>query len=228
MKGWLNRVLFLFLLATGAIVFPVRDAHGAAMVLLDPAHGGGEKGVKLQETIFEKDITLAVAQKIQQYLTGYEKVRIELTRTSDQGVPLSGRIRKAQSARADLFISLHVNAGFGRNATGFEVYFPGFKAPHANGSGSSEIVRDMVRTQYLNESVKFARILQKEMEIVFPKRDRGLREAPVRILRELTIPAVLLEMGFATETRDRKDLLEPGRQKAVAEAVAKSILEYFR
>jgi len=226
MKGWLNTVLCLGCAA--AIVLFAREVQGAPLVFLDPAHGGGEKGVKLQENIFEKDITLAVAQKIRQKLADSGKVRIELTRTSDQAVPVSERVKKAESARADLFISLHVNAGFGRNARGFEVYFPGFRGSSSKGDGSSEIVRDMVRTQYLNESIKFGRILLKEMETVYPRRDRGLREAPIRILRDLTIPAVLLEMGFATESRDRKELLEPVRQKAVAEAIAKSILEYLR
>jgi len=126
-----------------------------------------------------------------------------------------------------LFVSIHVNAGFGRKASGFEVYFPGFKGPSAEGSGSHEIVKDMVRTQHLNESVRYARLLLKQMERVFPRKDRGLREAPIRIIKELTIPAIVIETGFATETMDRKYLLEPLKQKAVADAIGKSVLEYF-
>ena len=231
----MNRMLgvfFFFLIATGMIVaYPTnsmaRDAKGISVVVIDPAHGGDETGVKMKEDIYEKDITLALAKQIQKYLEGTGKVRVELTRTSDRSVSLSERVKKAASARADLFISIHVNAGFGKKASGFEVYFPGFKGPTAEGSGSHEIVKDMVRTQYLNEGVRYARLLQKQMESVFPRKDRGLREAPIRIIQELTIPAVVIEIGFATETKDRQDLLEPSKQKAVAEAIGKSVLEYF-
>jgi N-acetylmuramoyl-L-alanine amidase len=228
----MSGVFFIFLLAAGMIIaYPMnsmaRDAKGISVVVIDPAHGGDETGVKMKEDIYEKDITLALAKLTQKYLEGTGKVRVELTRTSDRSVSLSDRVKKAASARADLFISIHVNAGFGKKASGFEVYFPGFKGPTAEGSESHEIVKDMVRTQYLNEGVRYARLLQKQMESVFPRKDRGLREAPIRVIQELTIPAVVIETGFATETKDRKDLLEPSKQKTIAEAIGKSVLEYF-
>jgi len=225
-------MLLLGALVAGAIVAgstdaAVRDVRGMHVVMIDPAHGGEERGVTIKDEIYEKDLTLAIAQQVQKYMDGKGRIRVELTRTSDRSVSISERVKKAGSARADLFISIHINAGSGRKAAGFEVYFPGFKGPSGEESGSREIVRDMVRTQYLNEAVRYARLLQKQMERVFPRRDRGLREAPIRIIQELTIPAVVLETGFATETRNRKELLEPSKQKAVAEAIAKSILEYF-
>ncbi len=225
-------VLFFFILATGMIVAYstnsiARDARGISVVVIDPSHGGDERGVTLKEDIFEKDITLAMAKQVQKYLEGAGSIKVELTRTSDRSVSLSERVKKAADARADLFVSIHVNAGFGRKASGFEVYFPGFKGPSAEGSGSHEIVKDMVRTQHLNESVRYARLLLKQMERVFPRKDRGLREAPIRIIQELTIPAIVIETGFATETMDRKYLLEPLKQKAVADAIGKSVLEYF-
>jgi N-acetylmuramoyl-L-alanine amidase len=225
-------VLIIFVLTTGMIVVystnsMARDAKGGFVVVIDPAHGGDEMGVKIKEDIYEKDITLTLAKQIQKHLEGTGKVKVELTRTSDRSVSISERVKKAASSRADLFISIHMNAGFGKKASGFEVYFTGFRGPSTEGSGSHEIVKDMVRTQYLNEGVRYARLLLKHMESVFPRKDRGLREAPIRIIQELTIPAVVLETGFATETTDRKELLEPSKQKAVADAIGKSVLEYL-
>lgn len=233
MKRWLT-MLYLGVLAVAVIVAYAtsdalaRERSGNPVVVIDPAHGGQEKGVNVKDDIYEKDITLALSKLIQKFMEGKKNIRMELTRTADQGVSFSERVRKTESARADLFISIHVNAGFDRRASGFEVYFPGFEVTSGEKNESSEIVKDMVRTQYLNEGVKYARILLKHMEKVFPRKDRGLRDAPIRILRGLKIPAVVLETGFATESASRRDLLRAAKQKDIAEAVGKSIQEYFR
>jgi N-acetylmuramoyl-L-alanine amidase len=86
----------------------------------------------------------------------------------------------------------------------------------------------MVRTKHLNESVRFAQILQKRLDPVFPRMDRGLRDAPVLILQNLSIPAVDLEMGFSTNPNDRKKLQDESIQAAVAKAVAESVRDFFQ
>ena len=142
------------------------------------------------------------------------------------------KVVEAIKAQADLFISLHVNAGFDKEASGYELYFPGFggqeAARGASRGESAAIVRDMVRTKHLNEGVRFAQILQKRLDPVFPRMDRGLREAPVPVLQNLSIPAVVLEIGFSTNPGDRKKLQEESVQAAVAKAIAESIREFFQ
>jgi N-acetylmuramoyl-L-alanine amidase len=209
-----------------------KDPTGKYVVVIDPAHGGKDEGVQLSRNVSEKDITLAVATLIKRNLEDSKTLMVRFTRTGDSEVAMADRVGAAIKANADLFISLHVNAGFEKDSAGYELYFPGFKgqeaAKGATKGESAAIVRDMVRTQYLNESVRFAQILQKRLDPVFPRMDRGLRDAPVLILQNLRIPSVDLEMGFATNPNDRKKLQEESIQAAVAKAVAESIREFFQ
>ncbi len=204
-----------------------KSVKGSHLVVIDPAHGGDEKGVQITEEIYEKDLTLAIARRLQKNLDGTGNLKVQLTRHDDRKVSIAERIKFAGDSKADLFISIHINAGFERKASGFEVYFQGFKSYAAGQAESGEIVKDMVRTQYLNESVRFANILLRKMERVFPRKDRGLREAPIRVIQGLTIPSVVLEAGFATQAKERKALLEPSTQKSIAEAIGSSVKEYF-
>ena len=234
-KGWLSVVLFACFLALW-LVFPqhasAKDATGKYVVVIDPAHGGKDEGVKLSGNVSEKDITLALATLVKRYLEDSKNLVVRFTRMGDTDVALADRVGAAIKANADLFISLHVNAGFEKGSAGYELYFPGFKgqegAKGAPKGESAAIVRDMVKTKYLNDSVRFAQILQKRLDPVFPRMDRGLREAPLLILQNLSIPAVDLEVGFATNPGDRKRLQEESIQAAVAKAVAESVKEFFQ
>ncbi len=218
-----------FFVLSAILIFPMSgaSAKNSHLVVVDPAHGDRDKGVRLSEKVFEKDITLTIARLLKKNLDKSKNIKVLLTRTSDKDVSISNRIKIAKKTGTDLFVSLHVNAGFGRQSSGFEVYFPGFNSP-AGKNGSNEILKDMVTTQYLNESVKIAQLIQKNMGKIFPRKDRGLRSAPVLILEDLTVPAIVLEIGFATNTKDKKKLLDGATQKAIATALAKSIKEFFK
>jgi N-acetylmuramoyl-L-alanine amidase len=76
--------------------------------------------------------------------------------------------------------------------------------------------------------VRFAQILQKNLDPVFPRQARGLRSAPVPILKNFTIPAVILETGFATNPNDRRKLQDESVQASVAKAIADSVREFFQ
>jgi len=227
-------ICFFLMLMFSVCLYPTpvtaKDREGRYVVLIDPAHGGKDDGVRLSTGLMEKDVTLAMARLIEREFEGSRKIRIRLSRMGDVDVPRSDRVREAIISEADLFLSIHINAGFDRESSGFEVYFQGFRASTAakgDKSASSEIVKDMVRTKHLNESVRFAKILQVHMEKVFPRMDRGLREGPVLVLQGLNIPAVALEVGFATNPKDRKKLADDGMQRFVSHAIAESIKEYF-
>ena len=233
-KGWPSVVLFACVAMW--IIFPqyasAKDPTGKYVVVIDPAHGGKEEGVQLSRNVSEKDITLAVATLIKRNLEDSKNLVVRFTRIGDTEMPLADRVGAAIKANADLFISLHVNAGFEKESAGYELYFPGFKgqegskgAPKAE---SAAIVRDMVRTKHLNESVRFAQILQRKLDPVFPRMDRGLRDAPLLILQNINIPAVVLEIGFATNPNDRKKLQDESIQAAVAKAVAEGVREFLQ
>jgi N-acetylmuramoyl-L-alanine amidase len=216
-------VLFIFPLSAAT----AEDSGGKYTILIDPAHGGADKGVTLSKNVHEKAITLAIAKEIKSYFRKTKTIKISLTRSADKDLSISVRKRAATRLRADLFISLHINAGFGKGASGYEVYFPGFIKAASSKANSKEIVSDMVRNEYLNDSVRFAHIVMKNIEKIFPRKNRGLRYAPIPILEELTIPAVVIEVGFATNIQDRKKIQNKKVQKSIAAAVGKSIKEYI-
>jgi N-acetylmuramoyl-L-alanine amidase len=218
-----------FFLLSVCLIFPVTGALAKSrhLVVVDPAHGGLDKGVRLSKKVSEKDVTLTIARLLKKDLERSKNIKVLLTRSADKNVSDIDRVKIGRKASTDLFVSLHINAGFGRKSSGFEVYFPGFSSPSAGKNSSNEILKDMVTTKYLNESVKLAQIIQKNMGKVFPRKDRGLRSAPFLVLENLTVPAVVLEIGFATNTKDKKKLLDKATQKSIARALAKSIKEFF-
>jgi N-acetylmuramoyl-L-alanine amidase len=224
-------VMFFLWVAVPPTVW-AKDATGKYVVVIDPAHGGKDGGVSLTRSVSEKDITLAVATLIKRNLEDSKTLTVKFTRMGDTDVALADRVGAAIKANADLFISLHVNAGFEKESAGYELYFPGFKGAEGSKGApkgeSAAIVRDMVRTKHLNESVRFAQILERRLDPVFPRMDRGVRDAPLLILQNLNIPAVVLEIGFSTSPNDRKKIQDESIQAAVAKAVADGVREFFQ
>jgi len=209
-------------------ILMVQATQAKRLVIIDAAHGGADAGVMVTDKIQEKEITLILAQLLQKELAKSPDIQTQLTRTSDKTISNAERIKMVKAASGEvLFISLHVNAGFGNKATGYEIFFPGFKTPATDQNESKAILKDMEQNKYLNDSVRLAQMIQRNMENVFPRKGRGLRDAPMPILGDLTIPAVVLEVGFATNTDDRKKILNEKTQQAIAQALAKGIRDYF-
>ncbi|MBA4422129.1 MAG: hypothetical protein C0390_03370 [Syntrophus sp. (in: bacteria)] len=197
------------------------------MVLIDPAHGGDEAGV-LADKLREKDLTLNLALLIRQEAQKGANFDIQLTRSADRTMTMSERSKAIGALQPDCLLSLHVNAGFGKKAAGYEVYFPGFRQTIAGGGDSIVILKDMEKNSYLNDSVRLAQQIQASLETVFPRKGRGLRDAPSPLLDVLTIPGLIVEVGFATCTEDRKKLTDEETQKAIARALVRGLRTYFQ
>ncbi len=197
-------------------------------VLIDPAHGGEDRGVTLSRGSHEKDITLAIARKIRNGLNK-KNITVVLTRENDVTLSLSERKGVAKKTGANLYVSLHVNAGFGKDAKGYEVYVAGYEEPDTgkNDVADDVIIKDMIESQYINDSIRFARLLQKNLRTVFPRQDRGVRSLPVLLLEGLELPAVVAELGFATNEDNNKKINDETILELLADAVRLSILEYF-
>ncbi len=218
----------LIILFTPSSLLMAQSDQPKRLVIIDAAHGGADGGVIVTDKVREKQVALALSQLLQKELAKYPDIQVRMTRTSDKAVSIDERRKIANAAPAGaLFISLHVNAGFGKNATGYEIYFPGFKTAPGDKEGSKAILKDMVKNKSLNDSVRFAQILQRNMEKVFSRKGRGLRDAPMSILNDLALAAVVLEMGFATNVDDRKKIMDEKTQQDIVEALSKSIREFF-
>lgn len=231
MNRFMRNGLWLIVLAVflvPSLLMAAKPLQPKRLVIIDAAHGGEDGGVIVTDKIREKDVTLLLSQMLQKELDKAPGIQTRMTRTSDKTVSTAERRKVASAPPAGaLFISLHVNAGFGKNASGYEIYFPGFKTAPEDQDGSKAILKDMVKNKSLNDSVRFVQILQRNMEKVFPRKGRGLREGPMPIFNDLTLAAVVLEVGFATNVDDRKKVMDDKTQQAIVEALSKSILEYF-
>ena len=197
--------------------------------MLDPGHGGSESGAVGPSGAQEKELTLALAQTLAARLQQRLAVRVVLTRTADASLPLDARTAIANQNKADLFISIHLNSSRGSGAHGAETYFlsaqatdpgaarsataenaPELDAPDANTQPVAEdplgdlqlILWDLAQTHHLAESQRFATLVQGELNQALQLRDRGVKQAPFRVLMGAAMPAVLVELGFlSTRTR---------------------------
>jgi len=203
------------------------STQNAYMILLDPAHGGDDTGV-VSDKIREKDLTMNIALMVRQEAQKIPGLGIRMTRSTDRGMSIAERIKAVGTQKTDCLVSLHVNAGFGKKASGYEIYFPGFRQSVAGGKDAQPIIQDMARNKSLNDSVRLAQNIQSGLETVFPRKGRGLRDAPSPLLEDLSIPGLVVEIGFATHTDDRKNLTEAETQRAVARAIIKGLQDYFR
>ena len=219
-------VAFALLLAC-LLPIPGEGAQeGRYRVLIDPAHGGEDAGV-VADKLREKDLTMNLALLIREESQKVENLQVRLTRSTDRTMTLAERIKAAGDFNPNCVISLHVNAGFGKKADGYEVYFPGFKQNVSGKGDSSPVLKDMAINRSLNDSVRLAQQLQANLETVFPRKGRGLREAPVPLLEGLTIPGLVVELGFATNPEERKKLTGEETQRSVARALVNGLRDYF-
>ncbi len=219
-------VLMLFFAIIGGVPY-LSAAEKKHLVVIDPAHGGQDTGVKITDKVGEKDITLAIALALQKELAKDGNLEIVLTRNADKEISFEERRKNISKIKPDAFLSLHINAGFGKSATGFEIYYPGFK----DITDQKKQVKDGQReakNKYLNDSVRLAQIIQKNLDTLFPRKGRGLREAETPILEGINIPAVVVEIGFGTNPEERKKLLSVGSQSEIAKTLARSIKLFFQ
>ncbi len=181
------------------------------VVVIDPGHGGHDPGA-IGAQGFEKDVNLAAAIALKARLERSARYRVVLTRQDDTYVPLDSRVRIAQRADADLFISLHSDSGPDANLRGASVYTLSDKASNraarfvsrddwfmkaslTGDRGVSDILFDLTQRNTKNRSAAFARTLVNHVEGKTTLLRRSQRDAGFMVLLAPDVPAVLLEMG---------------------------------
>ncbi len=225
-------------------------------VVIDAGHGGPDNGMSGPigggPRIYEKTITLAVAKRLDAALRT-RGIEVVMTRRSDTLIALSDRGRIANQRKADLFISIHVNAANRRwrrpqDARGFETFFlseaktedarhveqmeneavrfeTGVNAPKSD--PLSFIINDMARNEHLRESNDLASTIQSRLATTHPGPNRGVKQANFAVLRTSFMPAVLVELGFGMNATEAKFLADPKRQQEIATALADATVEYL-
>jgi N-acetylmuramoyl-L-alanine amidase len=213
------------------------------VIVIDPGHGGHDPGA-IGAQGYEKDVNLAAALALKERLERSSRYRVVLTRNDDTYVPLDQRVRVAQQAGADLFISLHSDSGPDANVRGASVYTLSDKASNrsarfvrrddwfmkASLTGDrnvSDILLDLTQRATKNRSAAFAQTLVGRIEGKAPLLRRSQRDAGFMVLLAPDVPAVLLEMGFLTNADDEQFLRDPVQRGRLMTAVGDSIDDYF-
>lgn len=218
------------------LIYPQRsNGRRITTICLDPGHGGKDTGNRVIGflTHNEKTYTLALALELKRQLSlaGY---RVLLTRSTDVYVELPERPAIANHAGADLFISLHFNATpvDKGDISGPETYcITPAGAASSNASGETGEVVGTARTvanRCEDRSLLLAYQVEKSLAQNLHANDRGVRRARFAVLRDATMPAILIEGGYMTNPTEGKKIYSADYRKQMAAAIVKGILAYER
>ena len=215
------------------------------IIVIDAGHGGHDPGA-LGSSAQEKDITLATAKTLKARLEKTGRYRVVMTRGDDTFVPLENRVQIARRSDADLFISLHADAGELKTTRGASVYTLSDQgservAKNINAGNDwfinvsmpggtravREILFDLTQRATRNKSGAFAELLIDRVGQQAPLLTRAHRDARYVVLFAPDVPAVLLEMGFMTNVEDENLLTSQSQRNKLTEAIAKAIDDYF-
>lgn len=219
----------------------------ALQVMIDPGHGGIDSGTS-HLGVQEKDLVLRVADYLKQLLADNPQFSVQMTRHKDQHVSLAERVKKAEKAQADLFLSLHANSNPSSRVKGTELYFQNSLPPDeeslilADQENQAEmiatnttiktteslskkgdilaIVEDLHRQHRAKSSLQITQLLAKDWPL------SAIKQAPFYVVSKTSMPSVLIEVGFLTHPEEAKKLSSPKYQQEIAQKIYKAVLQY--
>jgi len=219
-------------------------------IVIDPGHGGLEAGAKGKFGTLEKDLTLAIGMKLAEIVRQTRASNVVLTRDRDVDVSLEERAAIANNNKATVFISVHVNGSYRKGAAGPETYFLSKDATDEesrrvafmeNNSEALEssiqaededlikmILWDMAQTAYLKQSSQLAEDIQNELNLLWGTRNRGIKQAPFKVLTGVACPAVLVEVAFLSNPQEERKLLTEEYQRKIAQAIYDGLAKFLR
>jgi N-acetylmuramoyl-L-alanine amidase len=194
-------------------------------VALDAGHGGRDPGNQIGNHE-EKKYTLLLAREVEELLER-AGIKTVLTRRSDTYVERSERADLARKAKADLFVSLHYNNASDTSASGVETYaVTPFGAEATNGGDISLMPHP--GNKFDAQSVLLAYEVQRSITRGVDASDRGVRRAGFEVLRKATMPSILIESGFMSNSGESKKVFDDAYRKEIAHAIVDGILAYKR
>jgi len=214
-------------------------------IVIDPGHGGKDPGASYYG-IQEKDVVLDVAQELyKQIKQQYKDIDVYMTRNRDVFIPLEARTAFANRKKADMFISIHVNAAPNRNARGVETFVLNVtndkkalevaafenQTTQKSMSDLQGILKDIMLNSKLEESLQLASFVQKDLHKNIYKSDRydlGVKQAPFYVLVGAKMPAILVETGFVSNNSEAKMLKTDKYRKQIASGVFNGLKEYLK
>ncbi|MCX7956909.1 MAG: N-acetylmuramoyl-L-alanine amidase [Endomicrobia bacterium] len=217
-------------------------------IVIDPGHGGEDPGAVGKYGTKEKDINLAVALLLKEKLEN-DGFNILLTRDKDIFIPLVKRTKFANDNKADLFISIHCNASEKPSGTdkGFEVYFLSETATDPDAVATEKLENEVIRyekqteeltklqkllwsmivNEFINESSKLCSLISNDVISRTKQNFRGVKQAGFYVLRGAQMPAVLVEIGFISNTTEELMLIRKDFQQLISDGIYSSIRKYY-
>lgn len=214
-------------------------------IVIDPGHGGHDTGTVGPEGLREKDLVLDVSKRLGALIEERMNSEVIYTRSDDTFVPLEQRTEIANQAKADLFLSIHANSSPLPSAAGVETYYLNFTTSKAaldlaarENAGSQksifelqDLLEKIALKDKVDESREFANRIQSALYSFSVKndshsRDRGVRKAPFVVLIGASMPSVLAEIGFISNTHDENIMRKAEYRQRLAESLYKGVANY--
>jgi N-acetylmuramoyl-L-alanine amidase len=217
-------------------------------IVIDPGHGGRDPGAHSRGGVREKDVTLGIAKKLKKLLEKKTDIEVFMTRENDEYISLKERTQFANQKNGKLFVSIHANWNRNPQVGGATTYFLGLaKSEEAadiaqrenavisydasNGdaadySAEMKILAAMAQNDYNKESQDFAAMIQNAIEKRTKLPNRGVKQAGFYVMVGASMPNVLVETAFLSNSREEKLLKSSSFQEEMAEAIFNSILEF--
>ena len=217
-------------------------------VVIDAGHGGKDPGAIGRTGLYEKKVVLDISRRVQKILERH-KIKVVMTRDSDRFVTLKKRTELACAANVDIFVSIHANASLTRSASGVEVYslreldrvgrneeqrklnariMNKRLSMDKNSSDLKAIVSDMLYVKKKPESDILAQKVVKRIAKFTKARNRGRKESQFFVVRNTLMPAILVEVGFLSNSREERLFKKSAYRQRVAVGLARGILDYAR
>ena len=223
-------------------------------VVIDPGHGGHDPGC-LGSSSKEKHVCLGIALKLGKLIkTHCPDVKVIYTREKDEFIKLHERANIANKNKADLFISIHANSAENKSAYGTETYVMGTKYTDRNlelskrensvilmekdyeknyggydpNSPMTNILMGLYQQEYLQSSINFANKVEHQFSSRNNRHSRGVRQRVLLVMYRTTMPSVLIEVGFLSNSKNQALLKEQLGQAETAGAIFRAFVEYKR
>ena len=215
-------------------------------VVIDAGHVGNDPGAIGRSGLREKDVNLDIAKRLS-LIFAHEGVEVVMTRNTDRFSPLPKRVEITTNSGADLFVSIHSNANRVRSLNGFEVYYVSTSVSDSKRalssakstplylekayiSGRSQVLKailwDMIYTQSRAESIELSQAICRSMDDSAGVKVIGVKSAAFQVLRGSSLPSVLVETGFLSNSDEERKLKNSYYRQKIAEAVADGVANY--
>jgi N-acetylmuramoyl-L-alanine amidase len=220
-------------------------------IALDPGHGGEDPGAVGRGGNYEKNVVLAIAQRLKSRLEQQPNTRVMLTRDADYFVPLHVRVQKARKVQADLFVSIHADAFVEPTARGSSVFALSEKGASstaarwlANKENAADLIGginistknqqlasvllDLSTTAQINDSLKLAKHVLGEIGSINRLHKPQVEQAGFAVLKAPDIPSILVETAFISNPEEEAKLTDERYQDQMADALARGIRKYLQ